>query len=180
LGGDQLERGRAQAVGREGLVQPQEAGGHQQGRDLQRGAAESPDQDGGGEDGPNRGAERERRDRDPRVDGREVLTELQVEGEHDERPHHAGEEDEDGGESGGVGAVAEDRGLDERVTAASGCEAAPDRQRVEAREAAGAQQVGPGRPTGATALDQRVDEQAHGDRAESAPDEVQSRATRRT
>jgi hypothetical protein len=59
--------------------------------------------------------------------------------------------------------MAEDAGLDERITTRAANAAAPQDKRPEGDGAAGDHQIRPQRPAGLTALDERVDQQPNFD-----------------
>src|ERR1039458_7077244 len=77
------------------------------------------------------------------------------------------------GEAGGVGAVAEDAGLDQGVAAVAAYAPAPGHHQSECCDAAGDHEIRPGWPAGFAPLDQRVDEQAHPHGGECGAGEVE-------
>ena len=157
--GDQLERAGVQPVGEDHLAQPPAPRRRAITAAICSTVAPEPrHQHGGGEHGADRRAERERRQREPGVDRREVLAELQEQREHQHRADHPGEEHHDRSRA--------------RRCRRGGRRCSPrpaDRGRAGARRrlqttsaanddrAARDHQVGPRRPARLAALDQRID-----------------------
>ena len=94
--------------------QPDEAGGLDQGAELQRLAAEPRGDQGGAEARPEGGAEGERAECEPGPDRREALADPQEQGDGEQHPDHAAEEHEDHRDPGAERAVAEDVRLHDR------------------------------------------------------------------
>ena len=125
--------------------------------------------------GADRRAERPRDQRQAGVDGAEALAELQVEAEGQHQPDHPGEEHERGREARRERALAEQAHGHQRRDPLALAAALERDEGGERERAGGDRDEGPGGPARFAAFDQRVDEQAHGERDEHGAAEVERR-----